>query len=340
MHTPRSALPMLLACVCLSACSGPPREQALVSVKQYVQQNLDALVNACTALAAAAPAPSAAGWTPSTAPAAVQQMKSEWRRARLAYEHVEGAIAVLFPELDVSTDQRYDGFIALGPDDNPFDDQGVIGIHAIERILWADSIPARVTEFERGLPFYAPAAFPSNQAQASDFKTKLAARLVADVKQMADDFRPLALDPEAAYRGVIGSMAEQLEKADKAATGEEESRYAQHTLADMRANVEAGGTTYEAFRPWLLEQGGADLDRGIQAGFQRLRAGYAELSGDALPEVPATWSSANPSETDKQTPFGKLYLLVAAEADPHREGSLVHLMNESAELMGIGLLPE
>jgi len=266
-------------------------------------------------------------------------MKASWKKARTAYEHVEGAIAVLFPDLDVSTDERYDGFISTSPDDNLFDDQGVTGIHAIERILWSDSIPDRVKTFEAGLPGYKAAAFPANMTEASDFKQKLCARLVADVKTMQTQFAPLALDTAAAYRGVIGSMNEQVEKANKAATGEEESRYAQYTLADMRTNVDAGVRTYDAFRDWILAQDGAALDAQIRAGFQSIQDKYASYSGDALPEVPSTWSSANPSAADLSTPFGQLYQLLQQEADPARMGSLVYTMNASADLIGIPQLP-
>jgi iron uptake system component EfeO len=336
----RRLLSLLLLSAASCGPSVPPQDQALLDVKSYIQTNLDALHAAVVDLQKDAPAPDADGWNPSSDAAAVEKMRADWRRARTAYEHVEGAIAILFPELDISTDQRYDGFIATGPDDDLFDDQGVTGIHAAERILWADSIPQRVVDFEKGLPYYQPAAFPANANQAREFKEQLLVRLVADVQEMKAEFTPLALDTASAYRGVIGSMGEQVEKANKAASGEEESRYAQYTLADMRANVEAGISIYAAFKPWLLEQkGGKDLDAKIAAGFKRIQAHYAALPGDALPEVPATWSSAHPSEQDLATPFGQLYQGLTAEAEPEQDGSLVHSMNTAADLLGIPRLP-
>src|SRR5262249_25187867 len=158
----------------------PPQDQALLDVKSYIQTNLDALHTAVVDLQNDAPAPDADGWNATSDAAAVQKMKTDWTRARIAYEHIEGAIAVLFPALhvhcpehDLHTDDRYDGFIATGPDDNLFDDEGVTGIHAAERILWSDSIPQRVMDFEKGLPYYQPAAFPANENQAREFKEKL-----------------------------------------------------------------------------------------------------------------------------------------------------------------------
>ncbi|MGZ3456999.1 MAG: imelysin family protein [Archangium sp.] len=335
----RRILPLLL--LSATSCSTtPPKDQALLDVKSFIQTNLDALHAAVVDLQKDAPAPDADGWNATHDAAAVQKMKDDWKRARTAYEHVEGAIAVLFPELDVSTDERYDGFIATGPDDDLFDDQGVTGIHAVERILWSDSIPQPVVDFEKGLPYYVAPAFPANENQAREFKEKLLARLVADVQEMQNQYGPLALDSSAAFRGVIGSMKEQVEKAKMAASGEEESRYAQYTLADMRVNVEAGVSIYAAFKPWLLEQkGGADLDAKIAAGFKRVQDQYATLSGDALPPVPATWDSETPSAQDAATPFGQLYQTLQVESDPAHDGSLVSSMNAAADLLGIPRLP-
>ncbi len=119
---------------------------------------------------------------------AILELKTSWKRARIAYEHIEGAIAVLFPELDVSTDERYDGFVAEAVDEDLFDDQGVTGIHAIERILWSDAIPGPGLQFEQALPgnAYRAARFPGSRAEAQAFKDKLCGRLLADVTTMRD----------------------------------------------------------------------------------------------------------------------------------------------------------
>jgi iron uptake system component EfeO len=325
-----------------AGCAETPKtaeERALLDVKSYITTNMDTLYAAAQKLQAAAPAPDGDGWNAQADAAAVAQMKTAWKEARIAYEHIEGAIAVLFPDVDISTDERYDGFIAVEPDSDLFDDMGVTGVHAIERILWSDVIPNEVIAFESALPGYQAAAFPRTMAEAQKFKDKLCGRLVSDVATMRDQFKPLALDPAAAYRGVIGSINEQLEKINKAATGEEESRYAQFTLADMRANVEAGVVTYDAFRPWLLEKNGSELDGKIRDGFARLQAGYAKLSGDSLPSVPDMWSSEEPATADLATPFGMMWQLLQTESNPDLDGSLVNVMTRSADLMGIPQLP-
>jgi iron uptake system component EfeO len=314
-------------------------QAALAAVKTYINGNLTALAQAAVDLQKAAPAPDADGWSNSADKPAVDAMKVQWRKARQAYEHIEGAIAILFPELDVSTDERYDGFVEAAPDANLFDGEGVTGIHAIERILWAGETRPEVVTFEIGLPNYKPAAFPKTMQEADDFKNKLCQQLITDLATMRDSFAPLALDPAAAYRGVIGSVAEQQEKITKAETGEEESRYANETLADMRFNVEGGQATQQAFAPWLLATpGGAALNDKITAGFKRLSDALG--TGTQLPPVPTTWMAQNPSAADLMTPFGQLYGLLKKEADDKDPASLVSAMNSAADALGIKNLPQ
>ncbi|MCB9549465.1 MAG: EfeM/EfeO family lipoprotein [Myxococcales bacterium] len=325
---------------CDDAADPAPEAAATLAVKADIDDQLAALHAAAVALQAAAPAPDDDGWNATDDAAAVAAMRAEWRKARVAYERIEGAIAVLFPELDAATDERYDGFIEGGADDDLFDADGVTGVHAVERILWADAHPAHVVAFEAGLPAYAPAAFPANRAEAEAFKSALAQRLVDDTAAMRDDFAPLALDAAAAFRGVIGSLAEQAEKIGLASTGEDESRYAQHTLADMRANLAGSEATYAHFRGWIRAEGGDDLDADIIARLAALRAALDALPGDALPPVPAGFDADAPSAEHLATPYGQLFALVAAEADPDRPGSLVAQMSAAADLIGIPQIPE
>ncbi|MEQ1504888.1 MAG: imelysin family protein, partial [Myxococcota bacterium] len=231
-------------------------------VKDYVETELGSLADAAGALQGAAPG---TAWGATEAAA----MQPAWKDARVSYERVEGAIAVLFPDLDVSTDERYDGFLAEGPDDDPFDAEGITGIHAIERILWSDRIPPNVVAFESALPGYAPASFPTTDADAASFRDGLCQRLVDDTRSMVEQFEPLALDESTAFRGVIGSMAEQAEKVGLAGTGEDESRYAQHTLADMRANLEGGVAIFEAFREQVHALDDGATESAIDDGYAR-----------------------------------------------------------------------
>ena len=318
----------------------PDAEQAaLVGVKAYVDQELSAFAAAAVALQAAAPAAGVEGWgsEPDLAP-----LRARWKEARISYEHIEGAIAVLFPDLDVATDARYDDFIADAPDQNLFDGEGVTGVHAIERIAWADAIPANVVEFESGLPGYAPAAFPSTAAEAQGFGAALCARLVTDTARMRDDFAPLALDPATAYRGVIGSLAEQVEKVALAGLGQEESRYAQFTLADMRANLEGGAHIFSQFGALLQTHGeeGAAVQDGVDAKLTSILAAYDAIGSEALPPVPNGFDPTSPSAAHADTAYGRLHALLEAEVSTDDPTSLVGQMLAGADLLGIPQLPE
>jgi iron uptake system component EfeO len=320
----------------LAACgsSDPDYKTDVVNgMHDSIEVDLQALIDAAKALQTAAPDHA---WDATADAAAISAMTDAWRNARIAYEHVEGATAPIFPDQDVSMDERYDGFLAaLGPDGDPnlFDDQGVTGMHAIERILFAPTIRVEVTEFEAQLPGYSPAAWPATAQEATDFKTKLCQKLIDDAQQLHDEWTPANIDVGAAFQGLVGLMNEQKEKVNLAATGEEESRYANWTLFDLHNNLAGTMKIYDLFQPWVQSKGGNE-DDSIQLGFGKLDGLYSETTGDALPPVPATWSSDNPSASDLATPFGMMWQGVHAAVDPTADGSIVFEMNEAAVKLG------
>jgi iron uptake system component EfeO len=298
--------------------------------------DLDDLVAASTDLQNAAPTPAGRGWDAAQDAAAIAAMKAAWIRARTAYEHIEGAIAPIFPDIDASIDARYDDFMAsLGPtgDANLFDDQGVTGLHAVERIMWADATPASVVTFEKALPGYKAAAFPASEKEAADFKALLCAKVVTDAKTLHDQWQPAKIDIAIAFQGLISLMNEQREKVTKASTNEEESRYSQRTMADIRDNLDGTQKIYALFETWLVTKS-PDTDQKLWAGFQTLHGVYASVQGDAIPQPPATWSAETPSAADLQTPFGQLYSKVKSAVDPNTDGSIVFEMNAAAGLLG------
>jgi iron uptake system component EfeO len=317
---------------------GPdPRTQVTLAVKQVITDNLEALVQGSLALQAAAPEPDDDGWNATDDAPAVEAMKAAWRDTRDAYERIEGAIAVLFPNYDLSTDERYDGFLALnGPDTDLFDGQNVTGVHAVERILWSDQIPAAVVEFESTIDGYLEARFPATRDEATRFKTGLCQRLVDDVRAMRHDFEPLALDLASAYRGVAGSLLEQLEKISLASTGEDESRYAQRTLADMRANLAGGLQILTAFSPLIQAMGETDLALRVTERLMLIADAYDQASdSDALPPVPDGWNPDDIGEAQRATPFGQLYVLLQVNTDTMVPDSAVSLFDELGEKLGI-----
>jgi iron uptake system component EfeO len=307
-------------------------------MKQWLVANVHDFRQAAQDLQNAAPTPQGRGWSASEDAHAIAEMKQAWGRARRAYELVEGAVAPLFPDSDTATDARYDDFLTtLGSegDRTPFDDQGIVGVHAIERILWADSIPPETVAFEQGIPGYRPSAFPATEAQARDFKQKLAGKLVSDLQQLEQDLAPLELDIAFAFRGLIDLTNEQLEKVDRAATGREESRYAQTTLRDLRANRDGCLAAYELFRPWLTAHGRTQLDQPVLAGFEHLRTSYAALPGEAIPRPPPSWSSLEPKPEHLSTPFGKLFVAVSHETDDKHPDSLSTSLMNVADALGL-----
>jgi iron uptake system component EfeO len=301
--------------------------------------DMNDLLQASSDLQADAPLPTGRGWDATLDADAIAKMKADWARARSAYERMEGAVAPIFPDLDHSLDARYDDFLsALGGfgDADPFDGKGITGMHAVERILYADAIPQRVVDFEDKLPGYAVATFPATEQEAAEFETGLCGKLVADASELQSEWGPSRIDLGSSFKGLISLMNEQHEKVSKAATGEEESRYSQRTMADIRDNLSGTQVVYELFQPWLVTKaGGHEIDAAIEQGFASLTQTYAMFPGDTIPEPPATWSSFNPTADDLTTPFGQLFAAVEAAVDPEQAGSVVSQMNDAATALGL-----
>ncbi len=337
-----AALPLLVA----AGCSSSPVEKADADYQKEIAEGMQASIAveidtwlaSSTALCAAAPEPKGRGWDLKLDAEAITAMRAAWRKARTSYEHIEGAVAPLFPELDAATDARYDDFLSeLGDagDPNLFDEKGVTGMHAIERILYSDTIPTEVVAFEKPLLGYVAASFPTTEADAASFKAKLCAQLLTDITTLQEQWKPAKLDIGAAYQGLISLMNEQHEKVNKASTGQEESRYSRLTLADIHANLQGTETIYALFQPWIQSKdGGAAADKGITAGFKDLHTAYDATPGDTIPSPPATWS-ASPTAEDLATPFGKLFQAVSVAVDPMRKGSVVFEMNAAAGVVGL-----
>ncbi len=342
--------PIGLIALAASACSSTAKTDATykaevtTAMHDSIATELAALHDAAVEIQVAAPTPKGRGWDATQDKAALDAMIGAWERARTAYEHVEGAVAPIFPDVDAAIDARYDNFLTMlggKGDADLFDGSGVTGMHAIERILFAPAIGPRTLDFEKSLPGYAPAAFPANEQQAADFKAKLCAQLITDIATLQSQWQPSKIDVGGAYQGLISLMNEQHEKVNKASTGEEESRYSQHTLADLHGNLEGTEAVYAIFRPWILSKGDGKIhDDAVLAGFQNLHAAYDANAGKAIPVPPATWSSQAPSASDLTSPFGKLFTVVTEAVNPERPGSVVDQMNQEAKLLGFAEFAE
>ena len=340
------ALSSLVGCSSDASSSSEPTPASVVSgMHDSLLKDIKDLQVAATAMQAAAPSPADRGWDATLDADAILATRNEWRKARTAYEYVEGALAPIFPDIDGSIDARYDDYLAELPngDQNLFDDQGVTGLHGAERILYADSIPENVVAFEATLIGYEPAAFPATAAEAASFKNLLLGKIISDAEALEagwDQAKNINLTE--AFGGLVSLMDEQREKVSKAATSEEESRYSQRTMTDIRANLEGTRKIYAIFQPYLRSKSnaadatldGPTLDLAIEAGFSKLDALYAQVSGDAIPTPPATWSSESPSAADLDSDFGKLYSGIQAAVSMDSEDSVVVNMNHALTAMG------
>ncbi len=126
---------------------------------------------------------------------------------------------------------------------------------------------------------------------------------------------------------------------NNAASGKEESRYAQFSLADLRAELVAGQMIYPLFRTWLLSNNGADADTQLTAGLGRLQADYDAQPGDAPPPLPSDWITSELFDADLASPFGVLWQALQNEADTTNAQSLLSVMKQAADLLGIAELP-
>ncbi len=326
----KHVMPLILAAVV--ACGPTPTEQAATqSVKEYLAREVGGLCSAARALQESAPN---VAWTAPSHASAVLAMRTEWKRAHLAYAHVEGAVATLFPELDRAIDATYDEIATADAD--AFDGEGVVGLHAIERILWAEEIPLDVVEFEQGLAFYAAAAPPPADADAVRFAEGLVGRLITDCERLQSELGQKTLDAAGAFRIVLRATTEQHDKVLRASTAKDESRYAQHTLADLRANLEGAREVYGAFTAWLRSKYEGELvDVAINDGLEELRDLYMTTGDEALPPVPAGFDPNAPNPQMLESDFGRLFKKLAQESDAAAVGSLLTKMNEATDLLGL-----
>jgi iron uptake system component EfeO len=288
-------------------------------------------------LQAAAPQPVGRGWSATLDQDALSAMTTAWIRARRAWEPAEGVIAPLFPDIDGPLDSRYEDYLqSTGPDGDLFDGSGVTGMHAVERILFAPVTPAAVVAQESQWMGYKPAAWPQNEQEAAEFKNGLCQQLLRDSQSLVDKWEPQGIDLRFAFKGLTGLMNEQEEKLSLAANREEESRYAQRTLADLRDNLAGTKNIYALFVPWLdTKANGYAINMNVEVAFDRLEQTYKTVDGDAIPPPPGTWNSMEPSPDDQASPFGVLFLSVVQEVDATRPGSAVDSMNHAAQVLGL-----
>jgi iron uptake system component EfeO len=331
-RTVRTRTLWLIACCALAGCltktDADFRAEVTSAMHTAMTQNLADMVQAARELQAAAPLH---GWNVVADAAAIARMREAWKSMRVAWEQVEGAVAAMFPELDDAMDSRYEALLGSQGDPYLFDANGVIGMHAIERILFAPVTRPEVVTFERGLTGYKQSAYPATDNEAIAFKTQLVQRLIDDATQLQSSWKPEDVDIATGYQGMVKLMNEQQNKVKLAASGAEESRYSNITLADLRNNLTGTHQAYDLFRDWIHSKSSAvSSDQLVQDQFSSLQNAYASTPGESLPAAPPGWDPSNPMGSD----FGKLWQQVHDSVDPNSQGSVVFEMSRIAELLG------
>ena len=334
----------LLAVVPAVGCGSEGKSESqlkadiVTSMHALMLTEIQGLYQAAVDLQAAAPA-TFSGWDPSSdSGATIDAMKEAWTRTRLHWEKAEGPVAPMFTDIDDAIDSRYEELLAAlngAGDPDPFDGQGMIGMHAIERILYAPG-PADVAMHEADLMMGSkPATWPTSDDQAAEFKNGLCQRLVTDTQSLLEQWKTKTIDLSAVFTGLTALVSSQAEKVALAAMSEQESRYSQTTMADMRSNLAGTRQVYDLFSDWLATKVyGTTLDKNAMAAFDRLDAQYGMVTGDAIPDPPMGWTNP-PSSAQALTPFGALYITVTDEADPSRSSSAVDTMNQIARTLGL-----
>src|SRR5437762_8305006 len=105
----------VLALASFAACGDNDKTDAdfqadvVVSMHDSIAVDLNDLVIAAQQLQAAAPTHA---WSATADTDAINDMRTAWRNTRIAYEHVEGATAPIFGDLDITLDARYDYYLA------------------------------------------------------------------------------------------------------------------------------------------------------------------------------------------------------------------------------------
>jgi iron uptake system component EfeO len=311
-------------------------EEAIASTRALLVVHAETLHDSVVALCAAAPAPAEGGWVHPRDDAAIKAMMASWQEARLGYDGLAGVMSRLPPERALDLDARYEQALEAGPDPDPFDQRGFIGLHALERVLWAERVPAAVLAYEGTLEGALAPAFPASKDEATRFRDELCARAVEDTGAVEGEVEALSLDALEAY-AIVDRLADgQIDMLSEAGEQREASRYAGFTLADLRARLSTAAAVQAAFRPWLgTKSTGPHVDEEVQSALDRLDKQYAAYGTDALPAPPEGWSNTAFSEEALKSPFGRLYAVVVNETNSDLDGSLTHSWHECATLLGI-----
>ncbi len=165
----------------------------------------------------------------------LEEAKKQYPLIRMAYERSE-PIAESFGESDVKIDYRLVDYM----DENKSED-GWLGFHRIERIMWQDNT-------KEGTTAYA-----------------YADQLVNDIKELKAKIATVKVTPDIMLTGAVDLLNE---VATQKITGEEEV-FSHTDLYDFRANIEGSEKIFELFKP-LIQKKDAKLVKTLETEFKNV----------------------------------------------------------------------
>ncbi len=280
-------------------------------------------------------APRGREWQPSGADAdAVKAMRAAWLDAHAAFVGLAGPVGELFPEQIPGLDRRWDvqlTDLGVDPDFMPFDERGVTGLHAIERILWSDQISSAVSSYEMTRLGYRTPRFPGTAEEADAFVASLAGAVAQVGLEVNQQFSRLTPDAALGAAGISRLLANSFLKVDLGyVAGSEDSRYSGTTMLDLRSELAAARAIWNVLRDGLSRRGAASEKLGgVDAGLARWTALLDEVKSKDFPVAPNLWDPGTPSPEHALTPYGMLFVGLRRELNKARPDSLVSALREA-----------
>lgn len=232
---------LLLSICLLTACAETKKEEASVSnieqisksssnevlekatsdYKMFVEEQIQGLLEDTQA------------WAETLKVGDLEKAKSDYPIIRMAYERSE-PIAESFGESDVKIDFREVDYV-----EENGSDEGWVGFHRIEKILWTENTT-------KGTEVYAD-------------------QLVNDIKELKAKIATIEVSPDLMLTGAVDLLNE---VATTKITGEEEI-FSHTDLYDFRANIEGAEVIFKLFRESIQEKD-KDLVQQLDKEFQKV----------------------------------------------------------------------
>ena len=166
----------------------------------------------------------------------LEEAKKQYPLIRMAYERSE-PIAESFGESDVKIDYRLVDYM----DEENKSEDGWLGFHRIERIMWQDNTTEGTTAYA------------------------YADQLVNDIKELKAKIATVKVTPDIMLTGAVDLLNE---VATQKITGEEEV-FSHTDLYDFRANIEGAEKIFELFKP-LIQKKDAKLVKTLETEFKNV----------------------------------------------------------------------